>query len=111
MDMVTTPNTKIKAIRFDVPTVIRDLLATACHYNVLDMADAFVMGMNQEQLDNWEDWDVVVDEVINVADASRQSLTNGADAHAAILMVAERYWTEKRDAAADRACEYTGPEL
>lgn len=101
----------VPATRFDVPAVIRELLVTACHYKVLDMADAFALGMNQEARADWEQWDDLVNDVVTTAWNARQSIANGADAHAAIVKVAERYWQEQHEAKADAASEYTGPEL
>lgn len=91
--------------RFDLPTVIRDLLATAALYKVLDMADAFALGMDQGKLPDWESWDGLVESVCESAFAQRQSLTDGIQAHAAIVKKAEQYWQGQREAIAESAID------
>lgn len=103
-------STDVLFTRHDIPESIKHILGVAYSHNVIDLADVFMMGMNQAELEDWEQWDSIVDEICEYAFVLRAT-PEGQAKHKAVVTAAELYWAEKREAAADSACEYTGPDL
>lgn len=76
---------------------------------VISGGDAFILGMNQSQLKDWEEWDPIIESIDAESTAVRIRSSYRFD-NSRTEKALQEWYQERHEAALDRACDNLGPE-